>query len=150
MVEVGIADPRANPVRYEGDPRDAIELNHDIYKPSALWSSLSQAIQKDMVLANLSGRDMLLIRYEFQLIETLLALYRRDPVKYKALENTMNDEMTSVANLVTVTRGFDGFTAKLMRKTIQEQHQTMGYEMGREKQKQAQSMGGKAKNFLGF
>ena len=53
MVEVGVAPPPQQ-YRYDSDPRDVIELNHDIYKPSVRWSNLSEAIEKDMVLANLS------------------------------------------------------------------------------------------------
>ena len=149
MVDIELAPGEGAQRRhYEGDPRDIIELTHDIYKPSVTWTELSQAIEKDMVLSNLSLLDMKMIRAEFSLIETLSALYRRDPVKYRGLLNTINDEITTVANHATITRGADGFTAKLMRKTIQEQHSTMGHQMANEKQREGPV--GKRKNFLGF
>ena len=130
------------------DPRDIIELNYDIYKPSTTYSELSKAIQKDMVLSNLSHNDVLFIKMEFSLIETLVTLLRRHPDRYASLQNTINDELTKIANIVTLSRGENGFTAKLMRKTVHEQRQSMSYEMGREKQRQGTV--GKAREFVGM
>ena len=53
------------PMYPDGDPRDIIELNYDIYKPSTTYTELSKAIQKDMVLANLTPRDIQFIKMEF-------------------------------------------------------------------------------------
>jgi len=131
----------------DGDPRDFIELNYDIYKPSTTYSTLSKAIQKDMVLANLTAQDIQFIKMEFSLIETLVTLMRRNPLKYKALNETINDELVIVANMISLSRGEEGFTAKLMRKTIQEQRQTVSYGTGREKQKGAVDKG---RSFMGM
>ena len=132
----------------DSDPRDFIELNYDIYKPSTTYSTLSKAIQKDMVLANLTARDIQFIKMEFSLIETLVTIMRRNPAKYIALKNQIDDELKIIIDMVTLSRGEDGFTAKLMRKTIQEQRQTVSYGTGREKQKGGAVEGGK--RFMGF
>ena len=131
----------------DGDPRDFVELNTDMFKPSATYSTISKAIQKDMVLANLSVRDVQFIKMEFSLIETLVTLLRRNPVKYVGLTDQINDELKIIVDMVTLSRGEDGFTAKLMRKQIQEQRQTVSYGTGREKQKGAVDKG---RSFMGM
>ena len=136
------------PLYPDGDPRDIIELNYDIYKPSTTYSQLCKAIQKDMVLANLSPKTIQFIKMEFSLIETMGNLYRRNPAKYAGLNDKINDEVVLIANIVSLSRGEDGFTAKLMRKTIHEQKGTIGYEMGREKRREGAV--DKGKSFMGF
>ena len=133
----------------DGDPRDIIELNYDIYKPSSPYSERCRAIQKDMVLANLSRNDIEYIRLEFSLIETLVSIMRRNPEKYSAVTNAVDDLLVDIMERVSLSRGEDGFTAKLMRKTIHEQRQSMSYEMGRQKQREGGAIG-KAKGFMGM
>jgi len=134
-MEAELVDRRV-PLPIEGDPRDIIELNHDIYKPSVKYSEVEEAVQKDMVLANLSQAEIGRIKLQFSLIEPEIVLINRDPVKYKALNVSVNNELKDIIQTVSLSRGALGFTAKLMRKTIHEQRSTMGYEMGREKQRE--------------
>ena len=138
MAEIGV-EHRELPI--EGEPRDPIELNYDIYKPSVTYSQLCNAIQKDMVLAKLRSQDVERIKLQFSLIEILKTLVRRHPDRYAMLNNTMNDILTDIANAVTLSRGEGGFTATLMRKSIVDQRQTIGYEMAKEKKKSATEHG---------
>ena len=132
----------------EGDPRDIIELNHDIYKPSVKYSDVEVAVQKDMVLANLNPVEIGRIKLQFSLIETLIVLVNRDPIKYKAVNVSVNNELKDIIQTVSLSRGAGGFTAMLMRKTIHEQRSTMGYEMGREKRKEG--LGNQARRVSGL
>jgi len=152
-MEAGVAEFRSPvsgevPDHPDGDPRDIIELNYDIYKPSTTYSQLDRSIQKDMALANLDHKQVQYIHMCYETIDACIDILKRKPEKYAEVNEYLNKLILRIIRIVSISRGEDGFTAKLMRKTIHEQRGTMSYEMGREKKRE--SAVGKGKNFLGM
>ena len=152
-MEAGVAEfenpvAGATPEYPDGDPRDIIELNYDIYKPSTTYSELDKSIQKDMALANLNHGQVEYIHLCYEAIDACIDLVKRNPSKYNAVNEYVNKLLLRIIRLIAISRGEEGFTAKLMRKTIHEQRQSMSYEMGREKKREGAA--GKAKDFMGM
>lgn len=133
----------------DGDPRDIIELNYDIYKPSTTYSTLDRSIQKDMALANLTRTQAQYIHLCYETIDACIDILHRNPTKYAEVNEYINKILLRIIRIVSVSRGEDGFTARLMRKTIHEQRQSMSYEMGREKARNSSAVD-KGKSFMGM
>ena len=132
----------------DSDPRDFIELNTEMFKPSTTYATLDISLQKDMSLSNLTFQQTQYIALCYETIDACIDTIRRNPEKYKSVNEYVNKVLLRVIRIVAVSRGLDGFTAKLMRKQIQEQRQTISYGTGREKQKGGAGEG--AKRFMGF
>jgi hypothetical protein len=129
-------------------PTDLIELNKDFFQPSQLYSKFSEAIQKDMTLGNISKSDFETIRKEQKLIEALTMAYDAQPKRWAKLKVTIRDEYREIMNIISLGRGRDGFTARLMRTTFAEQKASMQHLTSMERRQEG--MVGKARRFVGI
>ena len=125
MVEIGVEAPKQAQAVPEYTPTDMIELNKDFFQPSATYSTFSKAVQKDMTLGHLSEKDIRNIELRLGNIDDCTLLIAKNAQRWGFLQHTVNHYMAWIANRVTVGRGRDGFTAKLMRSTFTEHKQTM-------------------------
>lgn len=127
--------PIPMPPRRDFPPTDLIELNKDFFQPSAEYSDFFAAVQKDMSLGNLNKEDIKHIELRFGNIEDCALLIAKDTNRWGYLQNTLDYYLAWIAMRVTMGRGRDGFTARLMRSTFNEQKATMRQLDGIEKRR---------------
>lgn len=148
-MEYGVEDaPQGASQSGDYSPTDLIELNKDFFQPSATYSDFFSAVQKDMTLGNIDPSDIPAIELRFGNIEDAALLLAKNKDRWGALQSTINYYLAWIALRISLGRGRNGFTARLMRSTFGEQHNTMRHLEGLEKRKEG--IMARAKRFVGI
>jgi len=146
-MEAGVAEEEQQ-VQRDYAPTDFIELSKDFFQPSVTYSKYFGAVQKDLVLGNLSEMDTKQIELRFGNIEDAALLIAKNKARWGYLKTTMDYYLAWIALRVSMGRGRNSETARLMRSTFSEHKATMGELEGMQKRREGAL--GKAKRWVGI